>query len=209
MRTLIVVFAAALAAVSSPASPGPPRPDAGGDLPPAVIEVRLFDPYRLLTDEVEAVIREEAGWAFAETGVPVRFVRQAGGRVIPATVYPEIPEHWTRAPQAIGVAIGTPGGPRSVFLSVGAAERALGIPTPRRGPSFRDSSMAVGGRRLGVALGRVLAHELTHVIAPDCPHTTTGLMAPQLSRRDLTAPEFGFDDLATRYLREATTGGVG
>ncbi len=208
MRTLVPLLAGALLAVAPPASTPPAAPGAAPDLPPGIIEVRLFDPYRLLSDEVEAAIREEAAWAFAETGVPLRFVGAAGGDVIPATVYPEIPDHWTPDAEAIGVAIGTPGRPRSVFLSVGAAERALGIRGPRRGPGFRDSAPAMGGRRFGVALGRVLAHELTHVIAPSCPHTASGLMAPRFSRHDLTAPQFGFDDLAARYLREAAAVGA-
>ena len=61
-------------------------------------------------------------------------------------------------------------------------------------------------RRLGVALGRVLAHELVHTVAPECPHTRNGLMAERLSRRMLTAPGVGFDALATRHLRLAAAG---
>jgi len=35
-------------------------------------------------------------------------------------------------------------------------------------------------RLLGIALGRVLAHEIVHAIAPDVEHTSAGLMRPAL-----------------------------
>ena len=41
------------------------------------------------------------------------------------------------------------------------------------------------GFRLGVALGRVIAHELVHALAPSVPHGE-GLMKSRLTRADLT-----------------------
>lgn len=155
------------------------------------VRVRLYDPYRLLPEAVSERLREEAAAPFREPGVELRFVRSGGPGVIPATIYPELPSRWGVDPEALGVAIGTPGGPRSVFLSLGAAERALGR----------------GTGALGTALGRVLAHELIHTVAPDCPHTRDGLMAAHLSRRALTAPGVGFDELARRYLRQGVLEG--
>lgn len=176
--------------------------DAAGQPPPfaepaPTLLVRLYDPYRLLSRTVRNRLQEEAAEAFRRSGAAVEFVTRGGPRVIPATLYPEIPTNWQVAPQALGVAVGAPGGRRSVFLSVGAAERALGWRGATR------AANAVGGRpavRLGTALGRVLAHELLHTIAPDCPHTRTGLMAANLSRRALVAPGVGFDRTAERYL---------
>ena len=95
--------------------------------------------------------------------------------------------------------VGDPEGPRSIFLSVGAVGRALGWPGAggrRAGP--KEGPAAV---RFGRALGRVLAHELVHAIAPDCPHTGSGLMSARLTRWMLTSPEADFDEIARAYLR--------
>ncbi len=192
--------------------PASAEPAVAGDLPPGTIRVRLFDPYDLLPDRLEEQVRDEARLAFAAAGAPLRFVTRAGPGIVPATVYPEIPAHWTTASGAIGVAVGHPGGPRSIFLSVGEAERALGIRPPapgkraRRGRKGRRRHLrgpAAGRQRLGIALGRILAHELVHAVAPACPHTAGGLMAPQLTRRDLTGPSLAFGPVALHHLREA------
>lgn len=206
-----VLFAASSSAA---ASPGPRLPEAG--LPavpqPEPLRVRFYDPYRLLSAEAHDWLEKEVVRVFEASEVGLRFAARGGPGVLPATLYPELPDRWGVAPEAIGVAIGEPGEPRSVFLSLGAAERALGLrlaaPRTRQAKGTRAKRRFTGpeARRLGVALGRVLAHELAHTIAPDCPHTRNGLMAERLSRRMLTAPGIGFDALATRYLRLAAAG---
>ena len=203
-----------LAASNSAASPGPRFADAGlPEVPPAEpLRVRFYDPYGLFSGEAHNWLEKEVVRAFGASEIGLRFVGRGGPGVIPATLYPELPDRWDVAPEAIGVAIGVHGGPRSIFLSLGAAERALGLPLARRpgapGKAKRPRRRLPGSqsRRLGVALGRVLAHELVHTIAPECPHTTHGLMAERLSRRMLTAPGIGFDALATRHLRLAASG---
>ena len=158
---------------------------AAAEPPAELLLVRLYDPYRLLPKAASARLREEAGRIFDRSGAAVRFVERGGPDAVPATVYPAFPDRWRVTPTALGVAVGEPGGPRSVFLSMEAATEALG-----------------GRRGLGVALGRVLAHELIHTVAPDCPHTRAGLMASRLTRRMLTAPGVSFDETAARHLRE-------
>lgn len=193
LSLLLALAAPETGAARDAAGQPPPFPE-----PAPTLLVRLYDPYRLLSRTVRNRLQEEAAEAFRRSGATVEFVTRGGPRVIPATLYPEIPTNWQVAPQALGVAVGAPGGRRSVFLSVGAAERALGWRGATR------AANAVGGRpavRLGTALGRVLAHELLHTIAPDCPHTRTGLMAANLSRRALVAPGVGFDRTAERYLQ--------
>lgn len=202
------------ASSSAAASPGPLLPEAGlpAILQPEPLRVRFYDPYRLLSPEARDWLEKEVVRVFAASEVGLRFAARGGPGVLPATLYPELPDRWDVAPETIGVAIGEPGEPRSIFLSLGAAERALGLPLARRrgapAEAKRPKRRLNGSqsRRLGVALGRVLAHELAHTIAPDCPHTRNGLMAERLSRRMLTAPGIGFDALATRHLRLATAG---
>ena len=170
------------------------------------LRVRFYDPYHLLAGETRDRLQQEVVLAFEASEIGLRFVGRGGPGVIPATLYPELPDRWEVAPEAIGVAIGVQSERRSIFLSLGAAERALGLPLARRTgwaeKGKRTKRRGAQPRRLGVALGRVLAHELTHTIAPECPHTKSGLMAERLSRRMLTAPGVGFDALATRHLQQ-------
>ncbi len=201
-------FASALVALQTmlvagcSAAPPPARWSAGASptaapVWPLPLKVRLYDPYRLLRPEVRRVAEAEVIRAFGRAGAPVRFT-PGDPEAIPATIYRELPSRWDVDPTAIGVAVGERGGRRSVFLSYGAAVRALGHGAGARVPRSR----------IGVAVGRVLAHELVHAIAPECPHTRTGLMAASLNRRLLTAPGIGFDPLASRYLRRAWTASV-
>ena len=206
-----VWFAAPNAAA---ATPGVLPPEAG--LPPISqtepLRVRFHDPYHLLSREARAWLEREAARAFEASGFELRFVGSGGPDVIPATLYPELPDRWGVAPEAIGVAIGVEGERRSIFLSLGPAERALGLPLARRRATptgarrRKHRPRGLQSRRLGLALGRVRAHELPHTVAPDCPHTKSGLMAERLSRWMLTAPGIGFDALATRHLRRAAAG---
>lgn len=215
MRLPLLALAASLLTAPGAAAIPPadsPRIELSPLLRPEPLEVRFYDPYRLLSREAEEWIRRETVLVFEASGIGIRFVARGGPGVIPATLYPELPEHWDVAPHAMGVAIGVHGGRRSIFLSLGETERALGVPRSQRTGwdaarrRVRRRAADRQPRRLGIGLGRVLAHELTHTIAPDCPHTRSGLMAERLSRRMLTAPGLRFDALATRHLREAAAG---
>jgi hypothetical protein len=59
-----------------------------------------------------------------------------------------------------------------------------------RGPAF--TMVAAASHDLSLALGRVVAHELVHALAPSVPHGT-GLMSALLSYRQLTASTIPFD----------------
>jgi hypothetical protein len=213
-RSLFLAGVLLTASGPAAASPGPLlSPAAMPAAPqPEPLRVRFYDPYRLLSREAHDWVRREVIRAFEASEIGLRFESRGGPGVIPATLYPELPDRWDVAPETIGVAIGVQGEQRSVFLSLGAAERALGFPLARRpgweATAKRRKRHLTGSRprQLGVALGRVLAHELTHTVAPECPHTRTGLMAERLSRRMLTAPGVRFDALATSHLRRAAAG---
>lgn len=174
------------------------RPGRADELPSLV--VNLNDPDGLLSHSALEQLREETAAAFRRSGAVVLFVAAPEARAVSATLYPEIPKHWRVHRHALGVAVGAPEERRSVFLSVGAAKRAVGLRRSGRRPWPGHGPWA---RRLGRALGRVLAHELVHAIAPDCPHTHSGLMSARLSRRLLLAPEVGFDETAERHLLRA------
>jgi hypothetical protein len=92
-------------------------------------------------------------------------------------------------------ATGHSGPPPIVWIHTPSVARVLGL----RAESLRNSFFAE--RSLGVALGRVVAHELVHALAPEVPHGT-GLMAPGLRPQALLGPPLVFD------ARSATTFGA-
>lgn len=62
---------------------------------------------------------------------------------------------------------------------------------------------AVQNRLFGRALGRVLAHELYHILAQTRGHRDQGISKPCFSLSDLTAEEFHFDLLSLAQMRPA------
>jgi hypothetical protein len=59
--------------------------------------------------------------------------------------------------------------------------------------------------RVGVALGRVIAHEVVHALVPTLPHGS-GLMSDVLGRRELTAARIAVDSDVTLAFRAALRG---
>jgi hypothetical protein len=73
------------------------------------------------------------------------------------------------------------------------------------GQPVGDCSHGLSGRRrhvVGVALGRVVAHEIVHALAPSLGHSY-GLMSEMLTRSDLMAPSLGLDARAALAVRRA------
>lgn len=88
------------------------------------------------------------------------------------------------------------------WVHVPSVQGALGLdPRRRLGPAdLRDR------HALGVALGRVIAHEIVHAVAPDIPHGA-GLMSPRLKKADLTARTLAVPAHLGRALRAALADG--
>jgi hypothetical protein len=70
---------------------------------------------------------------------------------------------------------------------------ALGLPVATRLESF------LAQRAMGVALGRVLAHELVHLLAPEIPHGT-GVMAARFRLTELGQGVMILDPASARAL---------
>jgi len=208
---------ALLASVAGSAAAESPEPvDVGGVLapralapaPPPVdpLAVRLvwLDPARTALG-VDAVARAEARSLLRKMGLSVSW----------------------RCGEAKEVA--RPGEVRVILLDRGAA-LATGIPilgaTPPRfeGTPFvwvhvphvraatglrPESSIAVAEmasrRAFGIALGRVVAHELVHALAPSVPHGT-GLMSEKLTYRQLTGTNLPVDPGVGPAVRAALRG---
>jgi hypothetical protein len=81
-----------------------------------------------------------------------------------------------------------------VRATLGLGLDAEGTPLPAR-----------DRRALGVALGRVIAHEVVHVLAPGLAHGR-GLMARALTPRELTAPRLSLEPGVALVVRAAMRG---
>lgn len=92
-------------------------------------------------------------------------------------------------------------GERFVWVHVPSVRVAAGVSSQRTGPSLDLHS----ARRLGIALARVIAHEIVHAIAPALPHGT-GLMSARLDRYMLTDGSIAIDPLVGLSVRAALAG---
>jgi hypothetical protein len=72
------------------------------------------------------------------------------------------------------------------------------------GPSLSAASSAVRAGIMGKALGRVVAHEVYHMMTRSRAHSTTGAGKACFGLSDLTAAHFTFDNLNLAQLRPAT-----
>jgi hypothetical protein len=88
-----------------------------------------------------------------------------------------------------------------IWVHVPSVRAVIGLDP--RGTAFTTPPPAA--RALAVALGRVVAHELVHALAPSVPHGT-GLMSAELTYRQLTAPRIPFESEVGLALQAALRG---
>jgi hypothetical protein len=89
-----------------------------------------------------------------------------------------------------------------VWIHVPSIRATLGM-----APRARVRPLELRRRRnLGVALGRVIAHEIVHALAPSVPHGGE-LMAARLTRLQLTAASLSVHSGVARAVRETLHGG--
>lgn len=129
--------------------------------------------------------RDEAARVFKELGVTVSWRRaEPAEPARPGEVRVILLDRHAVTGRA-NVLGSTPGrfeGSPFVWIHVPGVRDSLGLPGADPGPAGdpRESYL------VGIALGRVIAHELVHALAPAVPHGE-GLMKSRLTRRDLTA----------------------
>ncbi len=181
------------------AAPPPPLVDAthamDGAAPPVVasllrpaaspaLTVAFVDSEGLLSDEGINLMKAEVRFVFHELGVEARVVRPVPGLpidedegvVVPVIARRRQPRGLSRD-RIMGLVLRDHALPSPVWVFVDNVGSTLG----RRGA-------APDGRELGVAVGRVVAHEVIHALAPGHPHSRTGLMAGMLGRAALLGP---------------------
>jgi hypothetical protein len=165
-------------------------PPAASFSPESLVVLVWFDPLDALPDGFEEV-GQEVSSIFLEIGVDVRWTRGVPGtaygpegpRRVPVILLPEDPVKDRRAAPTMGVVLRGQEPLRVVWVFVNNVRSALGHDVVRR--PRPDQAEA---RPLALALARVVAHEVVHAIAPDEPHSRSGLMRKALDRRFLLGP---------------------
>jgi hypothetical protein len=105
-----------------------------------------------------------------------------------------------QAPFAVGELVRAPGSHPVVLISIDGAQRLMASMRGRAGYDL----IVVDERRLGVVLGRALAHEIGHYLLDTHTHAQTGLMRPRFSANefcDLRQSAFALDADAAAWLR--------
>ena len=152
-------------------------------LPPILFDTMTEEVQRLLAPAQVCVRWTALPPDTAQFEQPVRVVLMAsgalaqGGQPILGSTHPKAPTPTVRVylPTVLG------------FL--GVAESRLPNMTP------------LSRRKVGIALGRVVAHELVHFLRPRMPHASHGLMAPLLSRSGLLRGYARINDQALSALQ--------
>jgi hypothetical protein len=103
------------------------------------------------------------------------------------------PTKWARESHVLGACIPTSPAP-AIWVEYDNILETLGLLPEPHGPGDRD--------RLALALARVIAHELVHVVAPEYGHDQSGLLAPWLNENGLAGPGMGWSPTLVRWFRE-------
>jgi hypothetical protein len=172
--------------------------------PPAVLRLVWLDPAgvgagldRVARAEAESVLRRmglAVSWRRGEAGdiaradeVRVILLDRLAARGAGVPVLGATPSAFAEAPFA--------------WVHVPSVSAALGLPLRGRGPGMS----LLEARTLAVAVGRVVAHEVVHAVAPAVGHGT-GLMSATLTRRQLVAARMPFDPEVALAVRAALRG---
>lgn len=107
-------------------------------------------------------------------------------------------EHGSGGRHMLGCGKRAPGQQPAIWVHMPGVRAVLGIDARRALPHLRVYER----RALGLAIGRVAAHELVHVLAPGVRHGS-GLMSNELSLPSLVASSIEVDADVVRAVREA------
>ncbi len=170
----------------------------------AVLHLVWFDPADVASGS-EAVAQAEASALLSSMGAAVRWRRSASSEVIRGgevwvTLLGTGPQP-ASGPLVLGATAKREGVASVVWIRVPNVRAAVGISRTR---SFAALT-PVERHALGVALGRVIAHEIVHARVPSVPHGT-GLMSETLTRRQLTADSISFEPEVAFALQAALRG---
>jgi len=189
-----------LEGVLSPRRLAPEPPPAG----PLVTRLVWMDPARAALG-VDAVARDETRSVLRNLDVSVAWrVGEAGEVARPGEVRVILLDRVAARASGEPILGSTPPrfeGAPFVWVHVPNVRAAMGLRSA--GPLAAVEASSV--RALGVALGRVIAHEVVHVLAPSAPHGK-GLMSEKLTRYQLSAARLNVDPAVGLAVRASLRG---
>jgi hypothetical protein len=154
-----------------------------------------------MLDEAAGIWRQQG---VALDWLPATDVRPAASNRLRVLVVPSRPTNTTQdKPFAVGELVRPASGHPVALISINSAQRLVRSLRGRAGYEL----IAIDERRLGVVLGRALAHEIGHYLLGTHTHATNGLMRPQfdaLEFTDLRVGTFALDTDAADWLRNPT-----
>lgn len=187
-------------AVGHPLAP----PAAAPAVSPPGLRLVWMDPTGVATG-VDARAREEAGALLTRMGASVTWRHGDAGELgANGEVHVILLDRAVEREPGTPVLGATPArleGASFVWVSVPNVRAILGL-SPR-GPAIGLDLIA--SRALGIALGRVVAHEVVHALVPWVSHGA-GLMSPSLSHAKLTAASASFGPEVAAAVRAALRG---
>ena len=162
-----------------------------------------MDPARTAVG-VDALARDEARSLLRKLGVSASWRRGEAGEVArPAEVRVILLDRGIDQAPGIPILGATPShfeGAPFVWVHVPNVRAAAGLR-----PAGSGLADLLSARAFGIALGRVVAHEIVHALAPSVAHGT-GLMSGKLTCRQLTAAKLPVDPEVGLAVRAALRG---
>jgi hypothetical protein len=152
-----------------------------------VLVLHIADPERKAVFSLHGV-HAEVQRIFAPLGVQVLLDGEADGldaTSIQVILLSRDRSHGGVHADAMGMVQRSRGADSAVWIVLANVNYALG--------GSRDHAPALPTELVARAVGRVLAHELVHLILPEMPHADTGLMQARLGRGYLLADELRLD----------------
>jgi len=183
--------------LARPAPPGTATPDRGmRSLSLAWVDVAGTAPWAFspAAGELSALLGR-LGIRLSVRWVDVHAVTTASELTV--ILLPQRPAASRLSPEAMGATSIGSGSPRTVVVFAADVARTLGLTSPA--PSWSMLQRL----HFGVALGRVVVHELVHVLIPAQPHVREGLMAATLSGAQLRGPTPPIAPATAQALRSA------
>lgn len=191
----IALALVALAAAAAQAVADGPAPISGSR-----VTLRWVDVYGDVgTREFDAMSEDVIG-LFREIGLDVAWTRSDPGEGFEPKGPTEIPVIALRSPPAhlgrdhiLGLVVRERVSPSPIWIFTDDIRWALG----------HDKDTPTDGERgeIARAVGRVIAHEVSHSLAPRHAHAISGLMSPRLGRGRLLAPRATLDPEWVRSVR--------
>lgn len=171
------------------------------DRRPVIVDVQLTASMDVPA-AVASALKEEARAIWRREGVHLRWPTEAGDAVADASLRVLVLQRDAIAPAAhtwpVGELVRDAAGTPFAVISTGAARRVLAAAVPRGEPQ------AIAQHRLGLVLGRAVAHEVGHFLLATGDHARSGLMRAHVDVADfadLRSGGFQLDRDAGRWLR--------